>query len=403
MTVHFIHGMAAAWINARTFYPFSLAWLRLHAGRCALLGFALSFSFGIHAEKPMAADPIIFGQSAPLSGPAAQLGVDFNFGANLYFYEVNKEGGVHGRKIELRIFDDKYEPERTIENTQRLIQEDKVFALMGYVGSATSQAVLPLVNESGIPFLAAFTGSETLRAPFNPNVFNMRAGYFDETGAIVRHLSTLGMKRIAVFHENDANGKAALEGVERAVKSMGLSLVASGSVERNGIDVGKAVRDISAAQPQAVVMMAAYSGSVAFIREMQKLDSPPWLWNTSFVGSQVLARELEERGRGIQISQVVPFPWNANNALVRGYQKVLTEVKGEPGFGSLEGYIAAKVVVEALRRAGSNPSRASFVKAMESLQPYDMGGYTIRFSPSNHNGSTYVDLTMITTGQKFVR
>lgn len=390
--------------------PFGRTWSQVHnmvhracAVRCALLGFALALSFGVHAAESVMDSSIVFGQSAPLSGSAAQLGVDFNFGANLHFYEVNKEGGVHGRKMELRILDDKYEPERTLENTRRLIQDDKVFALMGYVGSATSQAVLPLVNESGVPFLAAFTGSEALRTPFNPNIFNMRAGYFDETAAIVRHLSTVGMKRIAVFHENDANGRAALEGVERAVKSMGLSLVASGSVERNGIDVGKAVRDIIAAKPQAVVMMAAYSGSVAFISEMQKLESPPWLWKTSFVGSQVLARELEERGRGIQISQVVPYPWNTNNALVRSYHKVLAEVKGEPGFGSLEGYIAAKVVVEALRRAGGKLSRASFVKAMESLQPYDMGGYTVRFSPDNHNGSTYVDLTMISTSKKFIR
>lgn len=381
MTVGFVPRLAAAWLVAL----FTLAWPGSGQAQSAPEG------------------GIVFGQSAPLSGPAAQLGVDFNFGANLYFYEVNRDGGVHGRKIELRVLDDRYEPERTIENTRRLILEDRVFALMGYVGSTTSQAALPLITENGIPFLAPFSGSEALRAPFNANVFHMRAGYFDETEAIVRHLSTLGMKRIAVFHENDATGRAALDGVGRAVKARGLSLVASGSVERNGIDVAKAVRDISAAEPQAVVMMAAYSGSVAFIREMQKLDSPPWLWNTSFVGSQVLARELEDKGRGIQISQVVPFPWNANNALVRAYHRVLAEVKGEPGFGSLEGYIAAKVVVEALRRAGSNPTRASFVKAMESLQPYDLGGYTVRFSPSNHNGSTYVDLTMITTGQKFVR
>ena len=347
--------------------------------------------------------PIVFGQSAPLSGPAAQLGVDFNFGANLHFYEVNRAGGVSGRKVELRILDDRYEPERTVENTRRLIKDDKVFALFGYVGSSTSQAVLPQIAESGVPFIGAFTGSESLRTPFNRYVFNIRAGYFDETEAIVRHLSTLGMKRIAVFHEDDANGRAALLGVEKALKLRGLSLVASGSVERNGIDIAKAVREISAVKPQAVVMMSAYGGSVAFIREMQKMGSPPLLWNVSFVGSQVLARELEQNGRGVQISQVVPFPWNTSNALVRSYQKVLAEVNGEPGFGSLEGYIAAKVAVEGLRRAGRNPSREAFVKALESLQPYDMGGYTVRFSPDSHNGSTYVDLTMITLDQRFLR
>jgi branched-chain amino acid transport system substrate-binding protein len=348
-------------------------------------------------------NPIVFGQSAPLSGAAAQLGVDFNFGANLHFYEVNRSGGILGRKIELRILDDRYEPERTIENTRRLIKDDKVFALFGFVGSSTSQAALPMATENGVPFIGAFTGSESLRAPFNPYVFNIRAGYFDETEAIVRHLSTLGLQRIAVFHEDDPNGQAALLGVERALKSRGLTLVASGSVERNGIDVAKAVRTISTSKPQAVVMMSAYGGSVSFIREMQKMDSPPWLWNVSFVGSQVLVRELEQRGQGVQISQVVPFPWNTNNPLVRSYQKVLAEVKGAPGFGSLEGYIAAKVAAEGLRRAGRNPTREGFIKALETMQPYDMGGYTVRFSPQNHNGSTYVDLTMITENQRFLR
>jgi branched-chain amino acid transport system substrate-binding protein len=346
---------------------------------------------------------IVFGQSAPLSGAAAQLGVDFNFGANLHFYEVNRNGGIFGRKIELRVLDDRYEPERTVENTRRLIKDNKVFALFGFVGSSASQAVLPIVAENGVPFIGAFTGSESLRTPFNPYVFNIRAGYFDETEAIVRHLSTLGLQRIAVFHEDDPNGRAALLGVERALKSRGLTLVASGSVERNGINVAKAVQTIAASKSQAVVMMSAYGGSVSFIREMQKMESPPWLWNVSFVGSQVLARELEQRGQGVQISQVVPFPWNANNLLVSSYQKVLAEVKGEPGFGSLEGYIAAKVAVEGLRRAGRNPTRDTFIKALETMQPYDMGGYIVRFSPQNHNGSTFVDLTMITSNQRFLR
>ncbi|MDZ7919488.1 ABC transporter substrate-binding protein [Rhodoferax sp.] len=278
----------------------------------------------------------MFGQSTSLSGAAAQQGVDFNFGVNLHFYEVNRSRGIHGRKLELKILDDRYEPERTTANSQRLINDEKVFGLVGYVGSAATQATLPMITQSSIPFIGAFSGAEDLRSPFNPNVFNIRASYMDEAEAIVRHLNTLGFKRIAVFHENDANGRLALQGVERALKARGLTLVGNGSVERNGIDVAQAVKDITATQPQAVVMIAAYGGTVAFIREMQKLPSPPWLWNLSFVGSQVLARELEERGRGIQVSQVVPFPWSPNSTVMRAYSKVLAEVKAEPGFGSLE-------------------------------------------------------------------
>lgn len=346
---------------------------------------------------------LVLGQSAPLSGSASQLGVDVNFGANVYLYQVNRHGGVNGRKVELRVLDDRNDPQRAADNTRRFINDDKVIALLGYVGAPTSEAALPLVSQARVPFIGAFSGAEFLRKPFNPYVFNVRASYFDEAQAIVRHLLTVGLARIAVFYEDDSNGQAGLVGVERALSARGLTLVARGSVERNGIDVARAVQDISKANPQAVVMIGAYGGSVAFIREMQKLPLPPTLWNVSFVGSQVLARELDEKGRGVQISQVVPFPWNANIALVREYQAAMADVKGELGFGSLEGYIAAKVAVEGLRRAGRNPTRESFVKSLESLRSFDAGGFTLRFDSDNHNGSTFVDLTMLSREQRFVR
>ncbi|WP_341677135.1 ABC transporter substrate-binding protein [Niveibacterium sp. SC-1] len=369
--------------------------------RVLLASLALALTSAVHAQG-VSDNSIVIGQSAPLSGPAAQLGVDINFGANLYFYEVNRRGGVNGRKIRLRVLDDGYEPQRTVANTKRLIEEDKVFALFGYIGAPTSEAALPIATSAGVPFLSPFSGAESLRN-YNRVLFNTRASYYDETEAIVRHLTTLGLTRIAAFYENDESGQGGLAGVERALKQRKLELVARGTVERNGIDVAQAVREITAAKPQAVVMMAAYTGSVAFIREMQKQDVAPSLWNVSFVGSQVLARELDESGRGVQVSQVVPFPWDTNLAVVRDYQKVLTEVKGAPGFGSLEGYIAARALVEGLRRAGPQPTRESFIKALETLRNYDMGGYSVSFGPNEHNGSRFVDLTMITREQRFLR
>jgi branched-chain amino acid transport system substrate-binding protein len=359
--------------------------------------------YGLASAQDASKDNIVIGQSAPLSGAASQLGVEINFGANVYLYQVNRSGGINGRKVELKVLDDRYSPEKTIENTRRFLNDDKVLALLGYVGAPASQAALPLINNARIPFVGAFTGAEFLRTPFNPNVFNVRASYFDEAQAIARHLTTVGLSRIAVFYEDDSNGQAGLAGLERALADNNLKLVATTTVKRSSIDVSDAVREIVRAQPQAVVMMSAYGSSVSLIREIKKLPNRPSLWSVSLVGAQALARELEDDGRGIQISQVVPSPWNKKIPLVREYQAAMADVSGELGFGSLEGYIAAKLTVEGIRRAGRNPTRETVMRSLKSLREYDMGGYTMKFDEGNHNGSSFVELTMLTAHERFIR
>ena len=349
-------------------------------------------------------DPIVLGQSVALTGPAAQLGLDMQLGATLYFKKVNAQGGVNGRPIVLKTLDDGYEPPRAVANTKKLIGEDRVFALFGYVGTPTSQAVLPIFTEARVPYVGAFTGAELLRQPFNRYIFNVRASYFDETEAIVQHLTAMSIDKIAVFYQNDAYGQAGLAGVERALKKRNLDVVAKATVERNTVEVAKAVEAMKKAQPQAVVMISAYTSCAAFIKEMKKAGANPTFWNVSFVGSKALAQALGPDGRGVQISQVVPFPWDGSVPVVKEYRALLAESgQGEPGFGSLEGFIAAKVMVEGLRRAGKNLTRESFIKAMESMSDYDAGGFKVSYSPENHNGSKFVDLTIISRDQKFVR
>ena len=346
---------------------------------------------------------IVLGQSVVLSGPAQQLGLDMQLGATLYFNWVNARGGVNGRRIVLKTLDDGYESTRAAENTKKLINDEKVFALFGYVGTPTSAASLPIFTAARVPFVGPFTGAELLRNPVNPYVFNIRASYFDETEAIVQHLTAMSVNQIAIFYQNDAYGQAGLAGVERALKKRGLGLVAKGTVERNTVEVKKAIEEINKAKPQAVVMISAYKSCAAFIREMKKSGANPTFWNVSFVGSKALAKELDKEGRGVQISQVVPFPWDGSVPVVREYQKLMAEAKAEPGFGTLEGFIAAKVMVEGLRRAGKNLNRDNFVKAMETIQDYDVGGYKVNFGPGNRSGSQFVDLTIISKDQKFVR
>ena len=346
---------------------------------------------------------IVLGQSVALSGPAQQLGLDMQLGATLYFNQVNARGGVHGRKIVLKTLDDGYEATRAAENTRKLINDEKVFALFGYVGTPTSAASLPIFTEAKVPFVGPFTGAELLRNPVNPYIFNVRASYYDETEAIVQHLTAMSVNRIAVFYQNDSYGQAGLAGVERALKKRNLEVVAKGTVERNTVEVKKAIEEINKAKPQAVVMISAYKSCAAFIKEMNKSGAQAGYWNVSFVGSKALAKELDKEGRGVQISQVVPFPWDGSVPVVKEYQRLIAEAKGEPGFGTLEGYIAAKVMVEGLRRAGKRLDRDGFIRAMESIQDYDVGGFKVSYGPGRRNGSQFVDLTIISKDQKFVR
>ena len=346
---------------------------------------------------------IVLGQSAALSGPAAQLGKDMRDGAMLYFEHVNASGGVHGRKIVLKTLDDGYEGTRAADNTRKLINDDRVFALFGYVGTPTSAASMPIFTAAKVPFVGPFTGAESLRNPVNPYVFNVRASYFDETEAIVQHLSAMGIDRIAIFYQDDAYGQAGLAGVERALKKRNLALVARATVERNSAMVQKAVDTIAKADPQAVIMISAYTSCAAFIKQMKGAHENPTFWNVSFVGSKALAEELGPEGRGVEISQVMPFPWDNAIPVVREYRHAADAAKIEPGFGTLEGYIAAKVMVEGLRRTGRKLDRESFVKAMESMTDYDAGGFKVSYGPGNRSGSKFVDLTIISKDEKFVR
>jgi branched-chain amino acid transport system substrate-binding protein len=383
-----------------------------HAGRFAqiatniatnigLAGAISMFSIGANAQG-VTNDAVLIGQSAALTGPAAALGNEMKLGAEAYFKVVNDAGGINGRKIKLISLDDGYEPDRAKANTQKLIIEEKVLALFGYVGTPTSNAALPLFTEAKVPFIGAFTGAQSLREPFNRYIFNIRASYFDETEHIVENLVSQGIKNIAVFYQNDAYGKAGLAGMERAMKKRNLPITALATVERNTADVSDAVKKMLKANPTAIVMISAYKSSAAFILETQKAGKFPLFWNVSFVGSKALADELGASSRGVQVSQVVPFPWSTDSKIVSEYQKAIGS-EANYSFTSLEGYIAAKILVVGLRKAGKNLSRETLVDALASSSVIDLGGFKVEFSPTNHNGSSFVDLTIISKDKQFKR
>jgi branched-chain amino acid transport system substrate-binding protein len=356
------------------------------------------------ADPGVTATTILLGQSAAFSGPASELGTEMRAGAMAYFQAVNAAGGVNGRKIELRSLDDGYEGDRAAANTKKLIDEG-VFLLFGYVGTPTSNASKPIFTAAKVPFVGPFTGAESLRNPVNRYIFNIRASYYDETDKLVGQLVGQTLERIAVFYQNDDYGKAGLTGVERAMTKRNMKIIATGTVERNTTEVAAAVKSICKVEPQGVVMISAYKSCAAFIKEARAAGCNPQFLNVSFVGSKALAHEAGPAGRGVGISQVVPFPWNLSARIVKDYQQLLEASTGKQNysFTSLEGFIAAKVLVEGLRRTGQDLTREKFINAMEQIRDYDVGGFTVSFSPTDHSGSKFVELTVISKDERFLR
>ena len=351
----------------------------------------------------VSADKIRLGQAAVFSGPAAQLGIQMRNGIKAYFDYANEAGGVHGRKLELVTEDDFYEPSRAPAASKKLIEEHKVFALLGYVGTPTGVAHLPVVTQAKVPLVGMFTGAEALREPLSRYVFHVRASYYDETDKIVEQVVSTGGRKISVFYQADSYGEAGRKGTELALAKRGMKIHSTGTVERNTVKVEEAVKAIHASQPDAVVMVSAYTSCAEFIRQMKRAGSGAIFYNVSFVGSKALADALGKEGYGVAISQVVPFPWARSVPVVKEYQGLATKAGyNDYNFSAMEGFLTAKVMVEGLKRAGRDLTREKFVEAMEKMD-VDLGGFYVSYSPKNHAGSKFVDLTIIGQEGKFLR
>lgn len=351
----------------------------------------------LHAEDGVSNDRILFGQVSALSGPAQALGQGMREGILAAFEEANRSGGIGGRKLELKSVDDGYEPEKTIEATKRAITDDKVFALVGAVGTPTSKAGQPIATAAKVPFIGPFTGAEFLRNPFNRYIVNIRSSYFQETEAWIEHLTNdLGITRIAILYQDDAFGLAGLAGVKKAMDKRNMALVAEGTFKRNTTAIKSALLDIMKAQPQAVVTVGPYKPIAEFIKLARQLKVDAAFVAISFVGSDSLAQELGNQGAGVVISQVVPFPGDKSLPVVAAYQAALVAVnpKSKPGFVSLEGYLVGQLVVQALKRIPGAPTREAFLDAIEGA-PFDLGGVTLAFGPTQNQGSNKVYFTVI--------
>lgn len=354
---------------------------------------------GDDPQSESAPPQVVFGQSAALSGPASELGTGMRLGLESAFAEVNAAGGIAGHRLDLVSLDDMYEPEAAVANTRELIGTHDVYALVGAVGTPTSRAAQPVTSDAGVPYIAPFTGAEFLRdVEERPNVVNVRASYFQETAEIVARLTEdLGVEKIGILYQDDSYGRAGLAGVRRALDAHGLPLVAEANYPRNTEIVKGALLDLRRYDPQAVVIIGAYQPAAELIRWARRLGLRWVFVNISFVGTSALAEELGPDGVGVYITQVVPFPLDKGVDVVDRYQKALAEFApdAEPGFVSLEGYLAGRLVAEGLRLAGPGASRTAFLEALRKAPPIDLGGFELEYGVEDNQGSDRVYLTVI--------
>lgn len=372
----------------------------LLAASAVLLGTSIPAS----AENGVSADKIVFGQAAALDGAASALGQGMKIGLEAAFAEINKAGGVKGRKLELKSVDDGYEPTKSIEAVKKLLEEDKVFALIGAVGTPTAAATQPIATAAGAPFIGAFTGAEFLREPHKPLVMNIRASYFQETEAMVERLTKdLGATKIAIMYQDDAFGQAGLAGVKKALEKRQMQLAGEGTFERNTVAVKAALLSIKKVEPQAVIMISPYKPAAEFIKLAKQIKLDATFVNISFVGSDALAKELGAAGAGVVITQVVPFPKDAAIPVVGRYQASLkaSAPDAQPGFVSLEGYLVGRAIAAAIEKVDGDLTRQAMIDAVQKAGSLDLGGFKLSYSPTSNRGSNEVFLTVIQADGSF--
>ncbi len=353
----------------------------------------------IRAEETGVSDQrILFGQSAAFTGPARELGKSMRRGIQAAFAEANRQGGVHGRMLELLSLDDAYEPEAAIANTRQLIEQEGVFALIGAVGTPTSRSATPVAAAADVPYIAPFTGAAFLRQPMWSNVINLRASYNQETEAMVARLTAdLGIERIAVMYQDDSFGRAGYRGAWQALERRGMEPVAIGVYPRNTTAVKTALLDLRSANPGAVILVGAYQPVAALIAWARHTGWNPVFITISFVGSNALARELGRAGIGVFVTQVVPFPAKDAPPVVVAYRRALAAHAPEaaPGFVSLEGYLAGRLAIAALERNGREVDRFGFLESLRRAGLIDLDGFELRYGDADNQGSDAVFLTAI--------
>ena len=353
---------------------------------------------GLAQEVGVSESRILFGQSAAFSGPARELGRNMRLGIEAAFHEANARDGVYDRKLELLSLDDAYEPEAAIANTHQLIHEQKVFALIGAVGTPTSRASTPVAASAGVPYIAPFTGAAFLREEEWRNVINLRASYSQEIDTMITHLTDkLGINRIGVMYQDDSFGRDTYRSLRRSLGRRQLKPVSVGVYQRNTTAVKTSLLDLRAENPGAVILIGAYKPVASLIAWARHTGMKSVFMALSFVGSNALAEDLGPAGVGVYVTQVVPPPTDTTYPITANYNRALAAYASDatPGFVSFEGYLAGRLAIAALERCGRMVDRASFLDSLRLSDPIDLDGFELHFGDTDNQGSDSVFLTVI--------
>ncbi|SMF18778.1 ABC transporter substrate-binding protein [Pseudobacteriovorax antillogorgiicola] len=357
------------------------------------LAFAVFISGSAHSSG-VTDTKIVLGTVNATSGLAKALGTGMNQGLSAYFDKVNKEGGIHGRTIEVIFKDDGYEPRYTLSNLKEI--ESKVLAYIGFVGTPTSRTAIKYSERSEMVYFGAFTGANLLRTAETPHVYNVRASYDQETKALVDHFVSTGKKRFGVFFQKDAYGKAGLSGVKKALGSHKLEVLAKGNYRRNSLRVEKAIEKLKQEKLDAIIMIGAYQPCAEAIKKMKSMAEfkGTQFANISFVGTSELINELGDQGNGVIISQVMPSPWTSKLPIVKEYREHIKDYS----YVSLEGFVVAKVFAEALRKIGKNIDKQALHQGLSKFKK-DIGGLTFDFDNPARQALQKIYLTRIQKGK----
>jgi ABC-type branched-subunit amino acid transport system substrate-binding protein len=362
----------------------------------------LALHTGVRAQDPQT---IRLCQSTALTGPLGDLGQALLQGAQACFGAVNAQGGVHGRKIDLVVLDDGYDAKRALANLDTFLADRTTFALFNCFGTPIVTAMMPRVLETGLPFFAPYTGALVAR-PQARNVFNIRASYPDEAEQLVRHLATIGIKRIGIVYQNNSFGKEVYDAARIAMEKHKLQSGGGvATVENSGDDAAAAATKMVQANPEAVLVGLAGKPTTDFVKSIRSQRRGMPLYALSVMGSAATLRALGDDGVGMAISQVVPLPTSVVVPVVRQFQQAwkATGTSLDLSHLALEGYINARVFVEALSRAGRNLSRERFIDSMWNIKRHDLGGYEVNFTEPGKNASRFVELTMVGREGRFIR
>lgn len=363
----------------------------------------VSITHSVSAEVGVTDNTILLGQTVGVTGTVAGPVKEMNEGANAYFKQVNKQGGVHGRKIEMIVLDDKFDPALTLANAETLIKKEGVFALFQGRGTPHTQGILPLLEANNVPLVAPSTGAAVFHTPVNRLLFNIRAKYQDEVVKAVEHFATIGISAIGILHVDDAFGLDGLEGFKKGMAARKLTPVTITKFARVKPDYDAAAAEVIKANPAALVIVSSAKNTVEVIKAIRAKGSQMQIMTMSNNSSDSFVKDLGPAGTGVMVTQITPAPHLVTTQLGQEFKLAAKASGATVSYAAMEGFVNAKVLVEGLRRAGPKLTREGFLRAMESMRRVDFGGLMVTYGPDDHTGSEYVELTMIGKDGRFMR